>query len=1286
MKWLVRRRAFSLHLCSLDASDADLSGADSSGADSSGADPSRFQASNSHVLWVAFVLAGICLCAGTWTGCTTQADLTWHQEEGYEWAELAPGRWGDVGFRRRDAGATGITFENRLGDEEIVDNRVLMNGSGVAAGDVDGDGLVDMYFTRLDGANALYKNMGGMRFKDITEEAGVGHGSYYSTGAVFADVDGDRDVDLLVATVDGGNALYMNDGEGRFQQKDNSGLEPGKGSTTMTLADIDGDSDLDLYVANYKEREVMDIYDMEEITLENITRRAEDGLRLVPPFDRHYRLFAGQGRPDARQLGERDELYMNDGDGTFTKVADPEQRFRDSNGEPEGINRDWSLTAKFHDINEDGLPDLYVCSDFWTPDRVWLNQGDGTFRSVDDRAIRKVSYSSMGVAFLDINRDGSDDIYVTEMLSPVHERRLRQMVNVSPFATEGDKEGRRQYVQNTLQLNRSDGTYAEIGYYAGVEATEWSWATMAVDVDLDGYEDLIVNTGHAYDVQDLDTQEALSQELARGSDMKRHLLEFPPLRLRNMALQNNGDSTFTSKGSDWGFVEEDISHGLATADFDNDGDLDLVANRLNQKAALYENTTVRPRIAVRLRGNSPNTQGVGATVELTGGAVSQRKEVEAGGNYVSGSDPVVVFAANPDKQNHRLEVAWPDGKRSVLDSVKANRVYRVWQSAATTGRTAEENKVPEVNTQFTEVSSRIGHAHHEDGFDDFRVQPLLPLKLSRLGPGISWIDFNQDGHDDLFVGAGKGGKLGVFLNDGTGQFSPVEVRGVSDQALGDQTAVLGWADRYGQHLVIGTSNYEQGAAGAPAAWHYTFDSGQLIDEEPIPGQPSATGPMAIADYDGDGDLDLFVGGRFQPAHYPQDADSRLFRSEKGSFQLDEANSRRLREAGLVTGAVFTDIDQDGDQDLLLSRAWDSLMLLENRGGRFVDVSADAGLDRFKGRWNGIATGDFNNDGRPDVVATNWGGNSIYQLDSSHPLRMYYSDFDRDGRVEILDAYYNHRNEAYVPRRQLYDLDEAMPQITRRIRTHEQYSTSSVGEILGTSIVGVPSKAVNTLEHTLFLNTGDGFTSHPLPSATQFTTAFGAEVADFNNDGHEDIFLSQNFFGQPATVPRQDAGRGALLEGNGHGQFTMISGRVNGIMVYGEQRGVASSDVNGDGKVDLAVSQNGEATKLYTNHVERSGVRVRLQGPDQNARGIGSSIRLIYHDGTKGPRREIQVGSGYWSQSSAAPVLGRAKRAVGVRITWFDGTTQDVSLQEGSVAPGAEGNETTRQVEVVYTPR
>jgi hypothetical protein len=1219
----------------------------------------------------AFILMIILLCFGLLAGCAVDAELEWHQEEGYKWAELSPGIWGKTGFNKKDTSTTGITFENTLAEEDIVDNRVLMNGSGVAAGDVDGDGLIDLYFARLDGANKLYKNMGNMRFEDVTDEAGVGHSGYYSTGVVFADVDADQDVDLLITTLDGGNALYINRGNGTFEWKKDSGLGPGRGSTTPTLADIDGDGDLDLYIANYKEKEVKDIYDFREITLENITRRVGGEFSLVPPYDEHFRLFVNQGQPDARQLGEQDELYINDGNGHFNRATALEDRFRGADGQPEGLDRDWSLTAKFQDVNGDMLPDLYVCNDFWTPDKIWLNRGDGTFRRFSDPSIRKISYSSMGVDFLDANGDGLSDIFATEMLSPVHERRMRQMVNTSPFVAQGGKGNRqRQYIQNTLQLNRGDTTFAEVAYYAGVEATEWSWATTSVDVDLDGYEDLIVNTGHAYDFQDMDTQEMLGQRLSRGVDIDGYLLEFPTLKLQNVGLHNNGDLTFTDKSRAWGFTEEDISHGLATADLDNDGDLDLAVNRLNQVAAIYENATSDARIAVRLEGNSPNTQAIGAKVELRGGPVRQQREVESGGNYVSGSDPLLVFAAGPDDRNHTLTVTWPGGNESVVEGVRANRVYSVSESPGSTHPSVNSGEGGRTRQQFAEVSTRLNHVHHEDPFDDFKIQPLLPLKLSQLGPGVSWIDFNRDGLDDLFVGGGKGDEMGIFLNKGKGEFSPTKLAGLSGQAVGDHTGIVGWTDRHGQHIVVGSSNYEQGSSSAAAAWHYTFEDGTLIKEEQIPGNLSTTGPLAVADYNADGDLDLFVGGRFKAGHYPQNADSRLFRNENGSFELDQSNSRKLEGIGLVTGAVFSDIDQDEDQDLVLSRAWDSILILENQDGSFRNRSAEMELNSYDGRWNGVATGDFNSDGLPDLVATNWGKNSIYQLDAGRPLKMYYDDFDYDGRVEVLEAYYHAEKEAYVPRRQLYDLDKSIPEIARNIRTHKQYAQLSIGDVVGIRADDIPSRQVNVLEHTVFLNTGHGFTAHPLPPTTQFTAAFDAKVADFDNDGNEDLYLSQNFFALPVMTPRQDAGRGALLKGDGEGNFEMIPGHVSGIRVYGEQRGAGFSDFNRDGKVDLAVSQNEGATRLYVNQAKSRGLRVRPVGPENNIDGIGSSVRLIYQDGRKGPRREIQAGSGYWSQDGAVPILGIAGKPARVQVAWTDGTTQEVDvswdvLQEAS---------------------
>jgi hypothetical protein len=968
---------------------------------------------------------------------------------------------------------------------------------------------------------------------------------------------------------------------------------------------------------------------------------------------------------------------LNDGNGTFRKAESPEQRFLGSDGTRQGLAQDWGLNASFQDINQDGHPDLYVNNDFWTPDRVWINQGNGVFRAIDSLAIRSGSFSSMTVDFSDFNRDGNLDFFVTEMMSPEHQRRLRQFSPDDPFPADGIGD-RPQYNRNSLYLNRGDHTYAEISYFSGVEASEWSWATRFIDVNLDGYDDLLVNTGFSYDYQDLDSQERIGRKMARTSSDERFMTKYPRLKLKNKSFYNDRDLTFSkpSSSEESGFTErdeKDVSHGMATTDFDHDGDQDLAVSRLNAVAALYENKATAPRIAVRLSGNRPNTQAIGAKVALEGGKggpAAQREEMTAGGDYLSGSDPFAVFAANADA-NHTLTVTWPDGAETTIDRVRANRIYDIQQPAGAAppasvdSSVEEEASGEEQDTLFDDVSGAISHRHQEGRYDDFRIQPLLPMKLSQQGPGISWIDYDADGDDDLFVGAGRGGTLAVFENDGTGAFTRRSLGAVTQETSADQTTILGWPTTQGGRLLVRKANYESGNVEAPSALHYVLREGGVVEQDSVPGRRTTTGPLSAADYDGDGDLDLFVGGRFKPAQYPADATSRLFRNDDGRFVLDEANSETLGALGLATGSVFTDYDGDGDPDLLVSREWDSLKLYENEDGSFRDVTEQVGLARHTGWWNGVATGDFNGDGRPDIVATNWGTNSPYQLaGAQRPLRMFYGNLNRDRRVDILEAHYEPSMNAYVPRRQLPAFRSASLPFASRVKSHKQFARSSLTELLGYDPAArLSSKAINTLTHTLFLNEGGQFEARPLPDEAQFSAAFHAGVADYNNDGHEDLFLGQNFFNVRPQAPRLDAGRGLLLRGDGQGHFEAIPGQVSGLKVYGEQRGAAFSDFNGDGKVDLAVSQNGAATKLYENQTSERGLVVQLEGPATNRDGIGASIRLVYADGSKGPRREVQAGSGYWSQKSTTQVMGFSQPPAEIEVTWFDGQVETIDVSE-----------------------
>jgi len=1201
----------------------------------------------------------------------------WHQEKGYRWSKLSPDASRHVGFKQLASSKTNIKFRNNLTKDDIFENRHYLNGSGVALGDVDGDGWTDIYFAQLDGPNKLYKNEGGFKFKDITDSAGVAHPNTFSTSAIFADVDGDGDLDLLVGSIASKNILYINDGKGHFKIKQNSGLDEAHGTMSMALADIDSDGDLDLYVANYKRKPVLDLFDVTDLSWQKTVKQkyqkgVDKDYTLKPPYDKQYTIMKRKDRlPVRKEIGRQDELFVNNGDGTFRKITDLKKRFLDSHGNPVGLDQDWGLTAKFQDINRDDLPDLYVCDDYWTKDHMWINQGDGVFKEVDPLAIRNMSFSSMSVDFSDINRDGHWDYFVTEMLSPDHERKLRQYIPDDPYPVYiGDVNNQPQYNRNSLYVNRGDNTFAETSYYSGVEATEWSWASRFLDVDLDGYEDLLVTTGYSYDVQDLDAQDKWRNAMNRGPTKKKSYIDmYPPLELPNKIFKNAGGLKFKDVSKDWGFHEDDIAQGLATADLDHDGDLDLVMNRLNKKAAVYENKTTASRIAVRLKGKAPNTQAIGATVRLTGGPVSQMDEIEDGGEYLSDSDQVLMFAANKDNPDHVLHIDWPDGKQTTIDSLKANRIYEI-DEAQIAKKTSDSGENEGTNsTTFKDVSGKIPVGHHEEPYDDFRVQPLLPIKLSQQGPGVSLIDFDSDGDDDLFISSGRGGKLAVFENKGGGQFSRISLGELTQKTSSDLTAILGWAGKDGTRILVGNANYEPANIKLASARNYLLSGHSITKRDSISGIFSTTGPLAAADYDNDGDIDLFVGGRFVPTQYPADATSRLFKNENGTFHLDQTNSRKLKDLGLVTGAVFTDYDGDGDLDLLLSRAWDSLKLYKNENGNFVDVTKQVGLDQYKGWWNGVATGDFNNDGRPDIVATNWGLNSPYQLNTNHPLKMFYRDFNDDRQMDIIESYYDPDMQAYVPRRQLHSYSSISNTFAKGVANNKQFAESSVKEILGPYYKRTPSKEINTLATMVFINEGDHFSAHKLPKAAQLTAAFDAGVADYNNDGNEDIFLSQNFFDVRPNTPRLDAGRGLWLKGDGQGNFTAVPEQTSGIEVYGEQRGAALGDFNEDGRVDLAVSQNGATTKLYENRTTRAGIRVRLRGPAANRDAIGSSLRLVYADGSKGPRREIQTGSGYWSQNSTTQVLGinPDKKPVKIEVRWFDGTKKEVNYESGQKA-------------------
>jgi hypothetical protein len=1189
---------------------------------------------------------------------------------------------GGPGFTELSPATTGIDFSEDVPEDSVLENRHLAMGSGVALGDVDGDGRVDIFLARVGGPSAIYRNLGGWRFENIARKAGVELIGRPSFGATLVDVDGDGDLDLLVTGLGGPNTLMLNDGHGHFTEvTEAAGLTSHRGSTTATLADVDGNGTLDLYIANYKAKDAMDIFPPQERTFDQVVHRVGDHFEVTPRFREHYRV---EMRPDLGavvriQRGEPDWFYLNDGHGRFTPVPMDSGRFLDEDGKPlTSVPDRFGLTARFYDVNGDGFPDLYVCNDFEDPDQLWINDGTGHFRAAPRLALRSSSNSSMAVDFSDIDRDGNVDFFVVDMWSRDSRRRKRQSLTYTPLPKRiGAIDDRPQVQRNTLFLSRGDGTFAQIAAAAGVDASEWSWSTLFMDVDLDGYEDILVGTGHLWDVMDADTWERIRTSVTGASWHKEFLL-FPKLPLRNEILRNNGDLTFTEVGAKWGFApREDITHGMATADLDGDGDLDVVINRFGAAAGVFRNDASTGRVAVRLRGRSPNTKAVGAKIRLLGGPVRvQQKEVTVGGLYLSSSDPLYAFASRPT-DTLTIEIIWRDGQRTTI-RVRANREYEIFESSKAAGAAPPRAASAPLSLSssppplFTDVSQMLGHTHVETAYDDFVRQALLPNKLSQLGPGISWYDCDGDGHEDLLISSGQGGSLAFYRNDGH-RFRRTTVPG--GEAKLDQTTILAVPGANGgTDLLVGQASYESAtpedalAAASvirlPAPLAGTRRRGTAGDYVVVAGDTASVGPLAAADYDGNGNLDLFVGGRVLPGGYPLQVSSRLYLRRGNKFILDTANQAVLRDVGMISAALFTDIDGDGDPDLLLAPEWGPIRLFINNGGRFTDATKAYGLSKYSSRWSGIATGDVDGDGRLDIVATTWGRNTKYRVDKRHPVFLYYGNFDSDGILDLLEAQPDDQVGGISPLETLSRLTVALPFTRNRVRTFASYSTATIEDLLGPSLGRARRLEANTFDHALFLNRGGSFEASALPAVAQLAPASYAGVADFDGDGREDIFLSQNFFPTEVSTPRYDAGVGLLLKGDGRGGFLPLSSKASGIAVFGDQRGAAFADFDNDGRLDLAVSQNGAATKLYRNTAGRIGLRVRLIGAAGNPRAIGALIRIRYADDTLGPAREVQAGSGYWSQNGAVQVLGRASNPTALWLRWPGGREQLVPLAAG----------------------